>query len=106
MPRSFFEKWKVWGLSLGKFNTSVPFLPTFPFVPLLSVTSLHTPVLPKIILGFNKQSTHIADKAEFWCHPTPPIRVRYNSHQFKVKRNCLNLQDDLRWACCQKPSQA
>jgi len=37
---------------------NVPFLASFPFVPLLSVTSLHTPVLLKIILGFNKQPTH------------------------------------------------
>jgi len=25
--------WRVWGLILEKFNISVPFLPTFPFVP-------------------------------------------------------------------------
>jgi len=32
---------------LGKSNTSVPFLPTFPFVPLLPV-----PFLPKIGLSY------------------------------------------------------
>jgi len=41
-------------MSLDKFNISVPFLPTFPFVPLIPATYLHTSVLSKIILGFKK----------------------------------------------------
>jgi len=43
-------------LGLSLFNISVPFLPTFPFEPLLPV-----PFLPKIILGFqlaNSSCTH------------------------------------------------
>jgi len=38
----------VWGLE--KFNTIVPFSPTFPFVPLLPVSFLLVPFLPKINL--------------------------------------------------------
>jgi len=59
------------GLSLGKFNISMSLLP---------VTSLHTPVSLKVILGFKKQRTN----AEFWCQSTPHIRVTYNSHQIKM----------------------
>jgi len=51
----------AWGggfgvLDLEKFNISVPFLPTFPFVPLLPVPFLHAPALLKIIVGFKKQT--------------------------------------------------
>jgi len=68
MLGSFFLKNGIWGWGfelgggglgfefLGKINISVPFLPTFPFVPLLPVTSLHATILPKIILSFNKQT--------------------------------------------------
>jgi len=85
--------WRLRGWILKRLDISVPFLLTFLFVPLLPVPLLLVPLLPvpllpvpfqlalflpKVILGFNKQTlpTHVTDKAESWCHPAPPICVR------------------------------